>query len=61
MTDSNRIVSRRDFLKAAAGAAPMIGSLGNPATVVNLSPVFHLKKYYGLRVNNPWTEKTLEE
>ena len=34
MTDSNRIVSRRDFLKTAtaAGAATMIGTLGNPAT-----------------------------
>ncbi len=32
MTDSNRIVSRRDFLKTAAGAAAMIGALGNPAT-----------------------------
>jgi len=32
MTDSNRIVSRRDFLKTAAGAASIIGVLGNPAT-----------------------------
>jgi len=32
MTDSNRIVSRRDFLKTAAGAAAMIGAIGNPAT-----------------------------
>jgi len=34
MTDSNRTVSRRDFLKTAtaAGAASIIGVLGNPAT-----------------------------
>jgi predicted aldo/keto reductase-like oxidoreductase len=34
MTDSNRIVSRRDFLKTAtaAGAASIIGVLENPAT-----------------------------
>ena len=32
MTDSNCIVSRRDFLKTAAGAAAMIGALSNPAT-----------------------------
>ena len=32
MTDSNRIVSRRDFLKTAAGAAAMIGALGNPVS-----------------------------
>jgi hypothetical protein len=31
MTDSNRLVSRRDFLKTtAAGAASIIGALGNP-------------------------------
>jgi predicted aldo/keto reductase-like oxidoreductase len=34
MTDSNRLVSRRDFLKTAtaAGAASIIGICGNPAT-----------------------------
>ena len=34
MTNSNRIVSRRDFLKTAtvAGAASIVGALGNPAT-----------------------------
>jgi aryl-alcohol dehydrogenase-like predicted oxidoreductase len=31
MTDSNRLVSRRNFLKTtAAGAASIIGALGNP-------------------------------
>ena len=34
MTDSKRLVSRRDFLKTAtvAGAASIVGALGNPAT-----------------------------
>jgi predicted aldo/keto reductase-like oxidoreductase len=38
MTDSNRIVSRRDFLKTAAGAATMIGALGNSATASQHQP-----------------------